>query len=145
MRRPLIALVALAALGAGCSGGSGGATSEPSGPPAQVEGSPAMPRDPSARTVEEAAIADLAARLRVDPSAITVLSSRQRTWPDASLGCPQPGGSDATGETAGFQVALRHERRVYDYRAAPGGVPTLCAAGEDDGGREFVPPPGIDE
>jgi len=37
------------------------------------------------------AVTDLAARLDIDESDITVTANERVTWPDGSLGCPQPG------------------------------------------------------
>ncbi len=39
----------------------------------------------------EGAIADLASRLGVDESIVALVSQEEVTWPDGSLGCPQPG------------------------------------------------------
>lgn len=45
---------------------------------------------PTPITSVEAAIADLAARVGVEPSTITVVDHRDVTWADGSLGCPRP-------------------------------------------------------
>lgn len=38
-----------------------------------------------------AAIADFAARERVDPASVSLRRLQRVTWPDGSLGCPKPG------------------------------------------------------
>jgi hypothetical protein len=43
----------------------------------------------------------------------------------------------------GFQVLLEADGRIYDYHAGADGVPFLCPSEEDDGGYDFVPPPGF--
>ncbi len=150
-RSPLLGLAAVVLVAAACGGGAGDSPAPGStGPgetaaPGETGEAPAMTRDPSTGTVQQAAIADLATRLRVEPAEIRVLSSRKRTWPDTSLGCPQPDVSYAQVETLGVQVVLLHGERAFDYRAPAAGTPVLCATGEDDGGQEFVPPPGFDE
>ncbi len=90
------------------------------------------------------AIADLSERLDVDPGSISVIKSEAKTWPDGSLGCPQPGLSYTQALVDGWQVLLQHEDRIYDYHAASGD-PFLCASPEKDGGYDFVPPPGFND
>jgi len=41
----------------------------------------------------------------------------QNAYPDASLGCPQPGQSYAAGSTSGYQVLIVLNGVTYDYRA----------------------------
>lgn len=88
---------------------------------------------------------DLARRLGVDPEEIEVVSSEEVTWPDASLGCPQPGMSYTQSLVEGSKVVLEHDGRVYLYHAGDDDEPFLCPSDEKDGGREFVPPPGFNE
>lgn len=92
----------------------------------------------------EKAIADLAARLRVDARRIRLIESRAVTWPDASLGCPRPGEVYAQVQVEGFIVVLSHEDRGFDYHAGEDAAPFLCPSEEKDGGRDFIPPPGFD-
>jgi hypothetical protein len=87
---------------------------------------------------------DLARRLRVEDVSISVLLAERLTWPDASLGCPEPGVAYAQSAVEGSRVLLQHAQRVYAYHAGTDDRPFLCASGEDDGGRDFVPPPGYD-
>ncbi len=70
---------------------------------------------PEAADVVALARADLAQRLDVEPEAIKVISVEEVTWPDASLGCPQPGRTYAQGVTPGFRVVLESSpgRAVY--------------------------------
>ena len=103
------------------------------------------PIEPEQVSLVEAATADLAERLGVDPAALTVLSVQEVTWPDGSLGCPQPGMSYTQALVEGFRVTLRHDDRVFDYHAGDDEAPFRCASPETDGGYDFVPPPGFDE
>jgi hypothetical protein len=88
---------------------------------------------------------DLARRLGVDPEEIEVVATEEVTWPDASLGCPQPGMSYTQSLVEGSKVVLEHDGRVYVYHAGDDDEPFLCPSDEKDGGREFVPPPGFNE
>lgn len=66
----------------------------------------------------EAALEDLAARLRLDRDAIQVLSVEKRMWNDASLGCPEPGKMYAQVITPGFLVRLEAEGATYEYHTS---------------------------
>ena len=58
------------------------------------------------------------------------------TYPDTSLGCPQPGQSVAQVQTEGYRILLTYNGAVFDYRApVAGGAAFLCS------GPEQVPPP----
>ncbi|MEL6870600.1 MAG: hypothetical protein AAFO81_12440 [Pseudomonadota bacterium] len=63
-------------------------------------------------------IADLAVNVLADEldlpvSQITVDSVRTVTWPDGSVGCPQPGQAYGQVLTPGHKITLRAEGRVY--------------------------------
>ncbi|HEU4916709.1 MAG TPA: hypothetical protein VFV13_09115 [Acidimicrobiia bacterium] len=91
------------------------------------------------------AIDDLAQRLGSSSDAIEVVSAEEVTWPDGSLGCPEPGMSYTQALVDGSKVVLRHEDRVFVYHAGDDDQPFLCASKDKDGGHEFLPPPGFNE
>jgi hypothetical protein len=105
-----------------------------------------VPPDGTVAQVVELARADLAVRLQVDPTQIEVVSAERVTWPDGSLGCPQPGEFYTQALVDGFRVVLGTggRTRVYVYHAGSDGAPFLCPSGEKDGGYDFVPPPGFE-
>ncbi len=72
------------------------------------------------------AVADLAARLGIAPGDIEVISAEEVTWPDASLGCPQPGMAYAQVLTDGARIDLRAGGAVYSYHSGGGRDPFLC-------------------
>ena len=79
------------------------------------------------RSSVEVAVADLAERLEIDPERVTVLGSDPVVWPDASLGCPQPGMQYAQVPVDGARIRLEVDGESYDYHA--GGdrpEPFLC-------------------
>jgi hypothetical protein len=83
--------------------------------------------DPGLQPIIEQALADLAKRLGIPPSDIVVVSAVLVTWPDTSLGCPQPGMAYAQVLTDGSKTTLRYKGRDYAYHT--GGsvyVPFLC-------------------
>lgn len=76
-------------------------------------------------TAQDLAVADLAGRLGIAPTAITVREVLEAEWPDASLGCPQPEMMYAQVITYGQRILLEASGRTYEYHAARGYV-ILC-------------------
>jgi hypothetical protein len=73
------------------------------------------------------AVADLSERLAVPESEIEVVSAQPVTWPDSSLGCPEPGMQYAQVLTDGALIELESAGTSYSYHM--GGstyVPFLC-------------------
>lgn len=60
---------------------------------------------------------ELAKRLGIDPKDIEPVSARPHVWPDASLGCPEPGMSYAQVETPGYVIELRAQGKKYVYHS----------------------------
>lgn len=96
-------------------------------------------------SVVEKAVEDLASRAGVATDSIVVVLAEEKTWPDGSIGCPQPGMSYTQALVDGSRVLLRAGDRLYDYHAGADGEPFLCESTAPDGGYDFVPPPGFDE
>jgi hypothetical protein len=136
------AAVAMSVLLTAC--GESDDESQPSDPGSSQVSTPSNPSDPSSPTesptdspsgtpgtgtgdIAEQARADLADRLGVPASDITVVSSKPVTWSDASLGCPKPGMFYAQVLTDGTQTILEYDGRKYAYHS--GGqktAPFLC-------------------
>ena len=68
------------------------------------------------------ALADLAAKLSIAPAAITVQVVEPIEWPDASLGCPQPGMMYAQVITPGYRILLEVAGKSYEYHTGGGGI-----------------------
>jgi hypothetical protein len=62
-----------------------------------------------------AAQKDLANRLGVPTSEIRPVSGEERTWPDASLGCPEPSANYPAVKVTGWVLILRHGTRNFTY------------------------------
>ncbi|HEX9707574.1 MAG TPA: hypothetical protein VGA24_08035, partial [Steroidobacteraceae bacterium] len=58
---------------------------------------------------------DLASRIGVPESEITVGSAEENTWDDASLGCPEAGANYPPGPVTGWILTLKHGMRDYTY------------------------------
>lgn len=71
----------------------------------------------SQRQLEALARADLAQRLHVPASEVSVAGSRSVEWPDASLGCGAGEGAPPGGASKGFVITLSHAGRRYTYHS----------------------------
>jgi hypothetical protein len=93
-------------------------------PPASSPGSfPGTAMDPSSPLVTDA-VADLAGQLDLSPDDVTVVAAREVTWPDGSLGCPEPGMMYTQALVDGTLVVLEADGQRYEYH---GGTPlVLC-------------------
>ena len=90
---------------------------------------------------------DLTHRLSIESDQINLLEVRAVTWPDASLGCPQPGRIYNQVQKNGLLIRLEAGGRKYFYHSAGTMKPFLCEetsqiAPHPTRGEEFVPPPG---
>lgn len=73
------------------------------------------------------AVADLADRLGVDDSVVTVVTQEEVTWPDQSLGCPQPDMRYAQVLVNGSLIVLDVGGTAYEYHSGGGRGPFYCA------------------
>lgn len=71
-------------------------------------------------------IADVMQRSGAERQAVVILRDEAVTWPDGSLGCPQPGMAYPQVLIDGFWVVLRIGDTEYDYRADDRGRFILC-------------------
>jgi hypothetical protein len=82
--------------------------------------------DPGLQPYIDMATSDLAQRLSIDGDQIAVVSAELKTWPDSSLGCPQPGMQYAQVMTDGALIVLRAAAKEYRYHAGGSRPPFLC-------------------
>ena len=59
--------------------------------------------------------ADLAEKLGASVEQVEFVRMAPRTWPDASLGCPEPGKVYAKAATQGYMITLKHRDRSFTY------------------------------
>lgn len=64
------------------------------------------------------AVRDLAGRANVAATAVKVIRVEEVEWPDASLGCPQPGMMYAQVITPGYRLELEAAGKRYTYHAS---------------------------
>ena len=82
------------------------------------------------------AIQDLAQRLGVGLDEITVVRYEEVIWPDASLGCPQPGMDYAQVITPGYLLILSREAEFYEYHTNLNQDFVLCEVNRVFNGKE---------
>lgn len=69
---------------------------------------------------------DLAERLSLPLDQISLVEAEAVVWPDASLGCPQPGMAYAQVLTPGYLIRLEIEGKEYEYHASRGTQVVYC-------------------
>lgn len=74
----------------------------------------------------EKAKEDLAQRLSIQTSEITLVEAKAVTWSDGSLGCPQPNMMYAQVLTPGYLVKLKYDIREFEYHAGKDRSLTYC-------------------
>ncbi|MFQ5613013.1 MAG: hypothetical protein ACE5H9_12865 [Anaerolineae bacterium] len=89
---------------------------------------------------------DLARRLSIGVDQISLREAREVTWPDASLGCPQPGMVYAQVLQDGLLIRLSAGGRIYFYHSGGSRDPFLCEQSPlvpqtPDKIDELIPPP----
>lgn len=72
-----------------------------------------------------AIISDLSGR-GVPTDAVALVSARDVTWNDGSLGCPKPGQSYTQALVPGMQVVVKVGTMTYDYHFGNADTPKLC-------------------
>lgn len=89
---------------------------------------PAQPHAQDAYAAEMTAVAvdDLAQRLGIPADQIEVVEVSAMTWPDASLGCPQPDMMYAQVLTEGMLIRLSAGGETFAYHSGGNQTPFLC-------------------
>jgi len=111
-KTPVLLCCVLAAAGVARSA-EPGPLPTPIAPPARIPYPESMPAGPAGtaistnaipRAVRRAVVADAAQRFRVAQSAVVLTRAEQVTWPDASIGCPEPNRAYLQALVPGFRV-----------------------------------------
>lgn len=129
MLRPTLATLAALIVVAACTtgGGANGPSREPSASPADGSGEPVATGDSSLpASITDSIVADAATRLGVDPAAVTIVEANAQTFPDGSLGCPEPGMMYTQALVDGYQVIVEANGTRLDYRGSQAGTFRIC-------------------
>jgi hypothetical protein len=110
-----------------------------------------MPPDTSPETIDQndnplvlQAKEDLAKRLGVQIAEIELLNYQEVVWPDASLGCPQPGMAYTQVPQDGTLIRLQAKDKIHNYHSGGNRDVFLCEqnfkSGKDDPQINIIPP-----
>ncbi len=81
---------------------------------------------PELASIIQAAKEDVAHRTRLDRGTIRLGGVESVTWPDGSLGCPQPDVMYTQMLVPGYRVRIEAGGQSWVYHAAKSGAPVLC-------------------
>jgi hypothetical protein len=129
MLRTLLSIGAATILVAACtaSGGGAGSAGEPSVAAPAPSSQPAASSDVSLPAeIVDPIVADAAARLSVDPAAVSIVSAQAETFSDGSLGCPEMGVMYTQALVDGYHVVVAANGTQLDYRGSVPGEFRLC-------------------
>jgi hypothetical protein len=94
--------------------------------PTQGDNSQMTPSVPGLQGLIEKAREDLAKRLSITVTEISVAEAAAVIWPDSSLGCPQKGMAYAEVLTSGYLILLEYANNQYEYHAGKGPEVFYC-------------------
>jgi hypothetical protein len=115
-------------------------SAEPSPLPTPTpETTPMLPQTDLPEAITQPIFEDAAERASVSVDAIEVVRAQAVTWPDPSLGCPQPGMAYPQVLVEGYWLVLEVDGTQYDYRGSGVGEFILCEIPPED---RFEPVPG---
>ena len=110
MRILSLTLLAAAWVVGGCSAASSSVQ------PSQVPGGSPSGNIALPTSVIEPVVADVAKLAGVPADQVTVISAEAVTFPDGSLGCPQPGMVYTQALVDGYKIIAEAGGKTYDYR-----------------------------
>jgi hypothetical protein len=76
------------------------------------------------------AVTDLSKELGIPAANIKVASSEAVEWPDAGLGCPEPGMSYVQVISPGYRIVLQAGDTLYEYHTGAGDAAPVRHCGE---------------
>jgi len=89
---------------------------------------PVVPASASLKGQVELALRDAAQRTQLPPDKLQVTLAEAVTWPDGSLGCPQPGMEYTQVLVDGYRIRILAGAVTLEYHASVRGQPFLCPA-----------------
>ena len=101
-------------------------TVSPSEEKSQMTPSLPTPESTNMQNLVEKAKEDLAQRLTIAITEISLVEAKEVVWPDSSLGCPQPGMRYKQVPEDGVLIVLEAQGTVYEYHDGGGRGLFLC-------------------
>lgn len=105
------------------------------------------PSDPGLQSLIDKAKADLAQRLSVEVNQVSLVEVTEMVWPNAGMGCPQPGMQYIQVPQDGLLIRLQVDDRIYNYHSGGAREPFLCELKykEPPLTPESLQPPSVDD
>ena len=97
------------------------------------EGRNVTAQNPAASSLKakvDFALRDAAQRTQRDAAQLRVTLAEAVTWPDGSLGCPQPGRQYTQVLVDGYRIRIVAGTATLEYHASLRGEPFLCPEGQ---------------
>src|ERR1043165_3822287 len=141
MMAKMMATLVLASLASACAASGEEKRATPRAPPTRIP-APALNDQPSGQPVSttlipielrRALVADAARRFKVAESAVVLTRAEQVTWPNAALGCPEPGTMYTQALVPGFRVVARTSGGELLYHTDTSGHLRSCRIQEGPG------------
>ena len=79
-------------------------------------------------SIQEAVLADARLRAGAGRGDVHLVLSQPVTWPDASLGCPEPGRMYTQSLVSGYLLRVQAGAALLEYHAGAGGRWLYCPA-----------------
>jgi hypothetical protein len=98
----------------------------PTGYPVETPESFALPAGEVPQKFLDIALDDLVSQTGADRVAVSVLSAEAITWPDGSLGCPQPDTMYTQALVDGYRIVLGLGEEKFNYHLSDTGAFVLC-------------------
>ena len=83
---------------------------------------------PQLQAMVQLALEDAAKRSKRDAASLKVVLAELVTWPDGSLGCPQPGMAYTQALVAGYRIRIVAGSETLEYHGGARGRPFFCPA-----------------
>jgi hypothetical protein len=78
------------------------------------------------QSVTEAVLADASKRTGLEVAKLEVVESIVVTWPDGSLGCPEPGMNYTMALVPGYRIRIQAGEQLLNYHASARGYWVFC-------------------
>lgn len=106
----------------------------PAGEGTPAADSPALSSGEVPQKLFDIVLDDMLTQTGADRADVLVLESVAITWPDGSLGCPEPGVMYTQALVDGYRVILGLDDETFDYHLNDNGAFVLCDIVLPDGG-----------
>ncbi len=85
--------------------------------------------NPTLQSVTDAVLADASQRTGLEVAKLQVVESVAVTWPDGSLGCPEPGMNYTMALVPGYRIRIKVGEQVLNYHTSMRGFWVFCPLG----------------